>query len=125
MTAFRHHPRLPWFALAAIVGMLSMVGEASARPVKGATEAPKSCCVVPPPSDCCCCPAKPKPLMPAVERSAMLPTGEARLSAPAIPCECRTDEPADPYSKPESRTPEPGSEPASEETVGSSFAVRP
>jgi hypothetical protein len=125
MTAFRHHPRLPWFALTAIVGMLSMVGEASASTVKGATQAPKSCCVVPPPSDCCCCPAKAKPLIPAIELSAMFPTDEARLSAPAIPCECRTDEPADPYSKPESRTPEQGSERASEEQVGSSFVLHP
>jgi hypothetical protein len=125
MTAFRHHPRLPWFALAAIVGMLSMVGEASARTVKGATQAPKSCCVVPPPSECCCCPAKAKPLIPAIELSAMFPTDGARLSAPAVPCECRSDEPADPASKPESRTDEQRSDRAGEELAGSTFAAPP
>src|SRR5258708_2063011 len=106
MTAFRHHPRLPWFALAAIVGMLSMVGEASARTVKGATRAPRWGGVVPRPWECCCGRAKARPLTPAIELWAMSPPEGAGLSAPAVPCECRWDEPTDPASKPESRTDE-------------------
>jgi hypothetical protein len=125
MTAFRHHPRLPWFALAAIVGMLSMVGEASARTMKGTADAPKSCCVMPPPSDCCCCPAKAKPLVPAIEQPAASPTGEARLSVPAVPCECRSDEPADPASKPESRNLEQRPERTGEKAADSPFVTVP
>jgi hypothetical protein len=125
MTTAHHHLRLPWFALAAIVGMLSMAGEVSARTMKGSSEAPKSCCITPPPWDCCCCPAKAKSVAPAIERLAMLPTGEARLSAPAVPCECRSDEPADPASKPESSTAYQLSQRAGEEPSGSPFATLP
>jgi hypothetical protein len=125
MTGLRHHLRLPWFALAAIVGMLSMVGEASARSTSGAAGARKSCCVVSTPADCCCCPAKAEPLAPSVGPKAAIVAVEVRLSASDRPCECRSDEPAAPASRLESSPTRLLSERAHEEVVATAFSVRP
>ena len=56
MTRLRQQLRLPWIALAAIVGMLSAVGESSACEVKSAPEANRPCCANQASSDCvrCC-----------------------------------------------------------------------
>jgi hypothetical protein len=127
MVIFRHHLRLPWLVLAAIMGMLSMAVEVSAGSTKGATDAPrsKSCCVVPPPSDCRCCPAKARSFVPAIERSAASTTVEARLFSAALPCECRSDLPTDPASRPESREAEPRPERIGETAVDPSFVAVP
>jgi hypothetical protein len=121
----RHHLRLSHIALAAIVGMLSMVGEASARMPGGLSDSAKSCCIVPMPSDCCCCPAKANSLAASAGRSTEIANGETRLAAPAGSCECRSNEPAAPASKPESRSPDRRTERVSEGAVDTSFFVRP
>jgi hypothetical protein len=102
-----------------------MVGEASARSTGRAVDAPKSCCVVATPSACCCCPAKAESLATSVVPKAATVAAEARLSAPGRPCECRSDEPAAPASKPESSPTKPRSERAHDEMVATAFSVRP
>ena len=125
MTDLRYHLRHSLIALAAIVGMLSMVGEASARNPGGSSNTPKSCCVVTTPADCCCCPAKPDSLPFSAGRSTGVATGETRVATPDRSCECRSNEPAAPASKPESRSQEQRSERVSEGAFDTSFFVRP
>jgi len=88
------HRRLPWFALAAIVGMVSLVGEASACPVKAA----RPCCVT---RKACCCKAT------NAEVSEAAPdTSQVRddLAAAPASCECRSNDSPEPARRPESRT---------------------
>ncbi len=121
MRTLRHHLRASGIALAAIVGMLSMVGEASARATSGASEARKACCVAPTPADCCCCPAKadPRPAS-AGPQDPSIASG-VRLAASDRPCGCRADTPAAPASKPESSSRERRPERADEASVATAF----
>src|SRR4051812_44811286 len=54
MISLRHPFRLPWVALLAIVGMLSVVGEAWACPMEAHAGAAHACCARLPASECGC-----------------------------------------------------------------------
>jgi hypothetical protein len=96
MTRHLSDIRLPWIALAAIVGLLSAAGEASA-----ADKACK-CCVKQGCSMGCCG----QPGTRSAAETAMPPVAVALVrvdltSLPADPCACRSGEPAEPASEPE------------------------
>jgi hypothetical protein len=102
MTSLRPHPRFPWIALAAFVGLLSVVGEASACSDKPASKATRSCGSACPATACCC--ESPSPESTDLS-TAPRPVG-VNLSVPYAPCECRPGGPTDPASKPESTSSE-------------------
>jgi hypothetical protein len=93
-----HHPRPLGIALAAVLGMLSVAGGASACEAKRATKALPSCCVGGPSGTCggCCGPAEAEaPAVPtAVGRSVEPAAIEIGHAVPSRSCECRSDEPA-------------------------------
>ena len=106
MTTRRHRLNPLWLALMALVGMLS-VGDAAMACAE--IKVPKACCEVSPAADCQCC-GSPESTVPlsgisrseGVEWSAASP---ARLDArPGSSCECRSNAPAAPAQKPDSRT---------------------
>jgi len=103
MTAPHAHRLLPSLALAAIVGMLSVAGEASACSVQRASTAASACCAG---TACCCEPTKVEPHPESADRTTSLPLGGDGLSLPASPCHCRPSEPTEPASKSESPSPE-------------------
>ncbi len=90
--------RLLWIALAAVVGMVSLPGAASACLTKQAN-APRSCCASRPASACGCCTTEASPPAsvdaPLAESASSLVTAtvhEARSGS----CECRANDPASP-----------------------------
>jgi hypothetical protein len=99
MTRLRPDLRLSWVALAAVLGLVSAVGEASAAG-NG-----RSCCTKPVcPMGCCGQPDAQSGTETAVPPAAVVPV-RVRLTSPApAPCECRSDEPAEPAPKPEAPT---------------------
>jgi hypothetical protein len=104
MTAFRHHLRLTWVVLAAIVGMLSAAGGASASTSYPESRGPgRSCCVRRVCAKCCCPPASDVSGRPLVGRSATVAPGGSRLSTPAPLCECRPGRPKLPASSTDPR----------------------
>jgi hypothetical protein len=104
MTGLRYHFRLTWIALAAIVGMLSVVGDASASTTSGAPQnGARACCLKRVCTVCCCTPASASSGLSTTARSVALPSREGSFSSPARPCECRSGEPASPASRHESR----------------------
>lgn len=109
MSTPRPHLRLPLVAFAAIVGFVSMVGEASARGGSGGVDRAKSCCVATdsPDHSCCCCASKSADSSGTVttERRLVAPVAEIELSSTAgNSCECRLNVPADAASNPVSRS---------------------
>jgi hypothetical protein len=107
MALFRHHSRLAWVAVAAIMGMLSVAGDASASTADVAPRGDiRSCCAEGRCTVCCCKPAEAPPRPRPADRSAALPSKGGDIAAPARPCECRSSEPATPAPKPESRSSE-------------------
>lgn len=94
--------RTLWVALAAIAGILSLAGDASACRVSDAAPAGRSCCVGRSPADCCC-----KGPVAAPERTATAPApiGASRpsLGIPSPGCECRPGEPTAPTDRPAQR----------------------
>jgi len=107
MTRSRHDFRLTWIALAAVVGLLSVVGDASASTGSGARRSGAlACCLKRVCTVCCCIPASASLLPETTERSvAVSPRGGA-LATSARPCDCRSGEPAAPASRQESRSSE-------------------
>ena len=107
MTGPRHHSRPLWFALLAIVGMVSVADVASACSERPAPAA-KVCCTAHSVPDCSCCPAAELPAAGSVARSGSLPSlaapARAELARTAPSCECRSNAPAAPArdSKPRS-----------------------
>jgi hypothetical protein len=96
MIGLHHHFRLPCIALAAIVGVLSVVSEAAAAPSKETT---RSCCSragcgMP----CCEQPADRAAAQPSV---ALTTIQSGLASLPEMPCQCRSEEPAAPAPKSE------------------------
>jgi hypothetical protein len=107
MTALRHHLRLSWIALVAIVGILSTAGGATASVSKTDTQGPgRACCIGRVCAKCCCPPASGVSNLPPTERSATVSPVGARLSTPAPLCECRPGGPDVPASKSEPRSSE-------------------
>jgi hypothetical protein len=107
VTALRSYLRLSSIALAAIVGMLSVAGEAVACSAKDPGAGARSCCASPSRSACCCEAEKAEPGPPSIERTAVgLLSGSGHLLAPNSPCECRTGGPNEPAPKPQSPTSE-------------------
>jgi hypothetical protein len=102
MSLLRPHPRFPWIALAAFVGLLSAVGEASACSDKPASKATRSCGSACPANACCCEAPSPESTGLSTEPT---PLG-VNLSVPYAPCECRPGVPTDPASKSESTSSE-------------------
>jgi hypothetical protein len=103
MAVQRLQLRLPWVALVAIMGMLSVAGEATAGTVNGAS---RECCIVRT-CDKCCCDAPSTSSPPATtNRPSAHPSDRANLTTPTRPCECRSGEPAAPAPKPASRSSE-------------------
>lgn len=101
MAIRRSSPNVSLIALAAIVGMLSVGGTASACSGKQ-TSSPRSCCSTRPSSDCGCCVATPADAMPEPDSLAASP-GRILEAAPAPPCECRADEPTPTPGRPAQR----------------------
>jgi hypothetical protein len=105
MTDIRLNFRHPWFVLAAIMGMLLMVSEASASTKPAPRDASRSCCLKRVCTACCCEPASVPTRRETIERSvANRPNGAGLARSPALPCECRSNDPAAPAQKPESRS---------------------
>jgi len=105
MTDIRLNFRRPWFALAAIMGMLSVVSDASASMKPAPRNASRSCCLKRVCTACCCESASVPTRRETAERSvANRPNGAGLASSPALPCECRSNDPAAPAQKPESRS---------------------
>src|SRR5581483_9413275 len=98
MSGLRRHLRLSWVALAAIAGMLSVVGEASACSAKPEIKAGRPCCAASQTPSCCC-------EAPATDSADLPPTAPRAgdgLARPPAPCQCRPGEPAEPAQKSES-----------------------
>ncbi len=109
MSTPRQHLRLPLVAFAAIVGLLSMGGEASARGGSGVADRARSCCVAPksPDHSCCCCSSKSaeSPSTVTIERRLVASVARVELlSTGGDSCECRSNVPADAASNPVSRS---------------------
>lgn len=106
MTSRRHSPNLLWVALLAMTGMMSV-----GVPARACSEikVPKACCEAGPAADCHCCGMSDSsaPLS-GVFRSEGIewPQSAAGLDAlrSGSSCECRSNAPAAPAQKPNSRT---------------------
>lgn len=97
-------PRTPnvfLIALAAIVGMLSFGGTASACSAESSPKA-RSCCATRPSSGCGCCVATPAEDRRESDSLAASP-GRVPQAAPAPACECRADEPTPTPGRPAQR----------------------
>lgn len=104
MTRLYHHLRLPWIALAAIVGLLSVAGESAACEAKSTPKAARSCCASRSSSDCGgCCGFVEDSSRPAANGRSVAAAAEVGLAVPQRQCECRSGGPAAPAPKPESR----------------------
>ncbi len=104
MTTIRRHLRLSWIALAAIAGMFSAAGAASASTTGADAQGPgRACCVGRVCAKCCCPPASAAADPARVERSATFAPVGSRLATPAPLCECRPAGPEAPGSKSEPR----------------------
>lgn len=104
MTASHHHFRLSTVVLAAIVGMFSAVGEASASsPKTDGQGAGRACCLGRVCAKCCCPPASKVSGLPSSGQSANVSLGSSRLSTPAPLCGCRPGSPNSPASDEEPR----------------------
>jgi hypothetical protein len=105
VNGLRSNLRLPYFVLAAIVGMLSVAGEASACSTKRASTAPSACCVGGGQSACCCEAKKTELPLESSGRTLARSTNEASHFTPAPSCECRSGNSNEPAPKPESPAP--------------------
>jgi hypothetical protein len=105
MTHLRPDVRLSWVALAAVMGLLSVAGEASAAGKACSCCAKRVCSM-----GCCRGPIGPSGPETAVPPAALAPVRGGLTSLPAVPCECRSDVPAEPASKPEIPTADPRAE---------------
>ena len=99
MTGLDHHFRLPWIAIAAIVGMLSVAPEVSACSPTRASLAASACCTGRTGSACCCEPATSESQSGSSDRTTITPTADGRLASQPL-CECRPGKPTEPASKP-------------------------
>ena len=117
MTQPRHHLRALAVAFVAIVGLLSMAGNADASSTGGAN--PRGCCVKRTCAACCCEPAN--PVLPAARQA----TGSfgSSVNATALPCECRSSDSPAPASRHESRSVEERSERGVDEFVEPTFPL--
>jgi hypothetical protein len=104
MNIGRRYFRIPSVALAAIIGMLSVAGEASACSMKAAKKAASACCTGNSQSACCCDADKVESKFQSSELTLVRTLPEAGAIAPASSCECRPGNPTEPASKPESGT---------------------
>jgi len=101
MPRLRPDLRLSWVALAAIVGLLPLAGEASASAAGNAS----SCCAKHAcPMMCCQKPCTPSGHEAARPLVAVALVRGGLVSLPAVPCECRSDDPAESAPKPETPT---------------------
>jgi hypothetical protein len=124
MTTVRSYLHIPSLAFAAIMGMLSVVGEASACSAKGPGKAMGACCAGPDQSACCCDQVEPRPAL--TDRTAVgMPGGTGRLLAPDSPCECRPGEPTESAPKPESSSSENRTDRESTRSLEQVFPVQP
>lgn len=106
MTDRRHHRlNLVWVALAAVAGLLSAGDVAKACAEVKAV--PKACCTASPSAACGCCGSTaPIPEATRSRAAEWLPiSAQAGVSVarPGSSCECRSNEPAAPAPKPDSR----------------------
>ncbi len=111
MSVIRSQLRLTSIVLAAIAGMVSLTGEATACSAKAA----RSCCTGSSGPACCCEAGKPVSAPRSIERfSVGMPRGTGRLLAADPECECRIGGPTEPATRPRSARPEvrPDSSPA-------------
>jgi hypothetical protein len=107
MTCLPHYFRQSWIALAAVIGMLSVVGNASASTRNFAPQnGTLACCLKRICTVCCCPPASASSGPLTTGRSVALLSREGSFSSPARPCECRSSEPGSPASRQESRSSE-------------------
>ena len=118
MTDIRLNFRHPWFALAAVIGILLVVSDASASTKPALRDTSRSCCLKRICTACCCEPASVPTRRDTAEHSvANRPSGAGLASSPAFPCECRSNDPAAPAQKPESHSDDHRSDRDRDETV--------
>jgi hypothetical protein len=123
MIAIRHHFRLPLVALAAIVGMLSAVGEVSA--CTATRRAAGACCDGRDRSACCCEAGKAGPQPRSADGARTHSPSGGGLRAPDASCQCRSGGPTDPAPKPRSPSSERRTDPDRIRSVGPVTHVRP
>jgi hypothetical protein len=104
VNGLRSNLRLPYIVLAAIVGMFSVAGEASACSTKQASTAPSACCVGRVQSACCCEAKKTELPLESTGRFLARSTNDAGHFTPAPSCGCRSGSSNEPAPKPESPT---------------------
>jgi hypothetical protein len=104
VNGIRSNLRLPYIVLAAIVGILSLAGEALACATKQASTALSACCVGRVQSACCCEVKKTELPLESTGRTLARSTTEASLFTPVRSCECRSGNSNEPAPKPESPT---------------------
>jgi hypothetical protein len=106
MTRLRQHLFASAVAIAAVAGMLSAAGEASASTASGtARNDSRGCCAKRACTGCCCEPATAQERTETTQ-TVVLSSRRGSLAIPARSCECRRGEPAAPASRQESQTSE-------------------
>jgi len=103
MTELRHHLRLPWIAIAAVVWVLSLVSDASAS---GMNRVPgndiRACCLNRVCTVCCCKPISAPARRESPLRPATLTASRSGLAnGPSLPCGCRANAPGAPVRNPQ------------------------
>ena len=104
MNGVRSNFRLPYLALVAVVGALSLAGDASACSTMRANKASSACCVGGGQSACCCESIKTELPLESSGRTLVRSTNGAGHFTPAPSCGCRSGNSNEPAPKPESPT---------------------
>src|SRR6516164_1189467 len=106
MIDLRHHLQLSLVALAAALGTLSQVSDASASTSNSESrKRTDSCCLKRSCTVCCCPSTSATPLRESSERPAVAPAAGVSSAIPPVPpCVCRTNDPDSPAPKPVSRS---------------------
>jgi len=123
MTDLRHSLRVPGIAIAALVGMLSVVSDASAS---GTSATPRkgipACCLNRACTLCCCKPASASARRePAAPPATLAPNRADLANSPTLPCGCRANDPAAPAPRPQLSS----GNPSSDQDRGDSLGLAP
>lgn len=101
MSVLGRHSWTPAIAFLAMMGISSMAGDAKASATGNAV---RDCCLKRVCTVCCCEPAGASTAPQAAGKSITRLPVERSVSTPALPCECRSGDPASPVSSHHPRT---------------------